>query len=298
MTQREDGRSERPIADAPGSGTGPSRGLRVLSADCSTCAGLCCVALAFTRSADFADDKPAGTACQHLDEEAFSCTVHATLRDRGYKGCTVFDCFGAGQRVTQETYGGRTWRESQQREQVFAVFGRARQLHELLWYLEEALTFDLEPSLLGAVREAYDRVDTLAGSAPEQLVAADLGPHWQSVDALLTQVSASMRGRAGPAPAAGRRDRRIGPRGDLMGADLSGADLRSAHLRGACLIAAQLRDTDLRGADLLGVDLRDADLRGADLSTSLFVTQVQVNAATGDARPALPPRLRRPQYWG
>ena len=37
-----------------------------LRADCSRCVGLCCVAPAFARSADFAVDKPAGTPCTNL----------------------------------------------------------------------------------------------------------------------------------------------------------------------------------------------------------------------------------------
>ena len=71
------------------------RGL--LAADCANCAGLCCVALAFTRSADFAFDKPAGDPCVNLLDD-FRCDIHPDLRDRGFKGCTVFDCLGAGQR--------------------------------------------------------------------------------------------------------------------------------------------------------------------------------------------------------
>ena len=39
---------------------------RDLTADCSRCAGLCCVLPAFAASADFAVDKPAGTPCRHL----------------------------------------------------------------------------------------------------------------------------------------------------------------------------------------------------------------------------------------
>ena len=82
-----------------------------LRADCSRCAGLCCVAPAFAASADFAIDKPAGVACPNLADD-FRCGIHAQLRDRGFPGCTVFDCFGAGQHITQGTFGGRTWRES------------------------------------------------------------------------------------------------------------------------------------------------------------------------------------------
>lgn len=82
-----------------------------LRADCSRCAGLCCVAPVFAASADFAIDKPAGVACLDLADD-FRCGIHAELRNRGFPGCTVFDCFGAGQRITQETFGGRTWRQA------------------------------------------------------------------------------------------------------------------------------------------------------------------------------------------
>lgn len=76
-----------------------------------------------------------------------------------------------------------------------------------------------------------------------------------------------------------------------MGADLRKTDLRGANLRGAFLIAADLRESDLSGADLIGADLRDADLRGADLVKSVFLTQMQINTAKGDAHTKLPPSL-------
>jgi uncharacterized protein YjbI with pentapeptide repeats len=45
------------------------------------------------------------------------------------------------------------------------------------------------------------------------------------------------------------------------------------------------------------VDFRDADLSGADLTESIFLTQSQLNAATGDATTKLPPMLNRPAHW-
>ena len=82
-----------------------------LRADCARCSALCCVALPYAASADFAYDKPAGRPCRHLDGHA--CSIHAELPQRGFPGCTVFDCLGAGQQVTQHTYGGLTWRDRQ-----------------------------------------------------------------------------------------------------------------------------------------------------------------------------------------
>lgn len=80
-----------------------------LRADCGQCFGLCCVALPFARSADFAIDKGAGEPCPNLESD-FRCGIHTRLRRTGFTGCTVYDCFGAGQRVSQVTFGGVDWR--------------------------------------------------------------------------------------------------------------------------------------------------------------------------------------------
>jgi uncharacterized protein YjbI with pentapeptide repeats len=89
-----------------GSGT---RTTRVLRPDCEKCVGLCCVAPAFSTSADFAIDKAAGEPCPNLQAD-FRCGIHASLRDRGFRGCTAYDCFGAGQRVAREVFAGADWR--------------------------------------------------------------------------------------------------------------------------------------------------------------------------------------------
>src|SRR5674536_229291 len=111
---------------------------RSLRADCERCFGLCCVAPAFSASADFAIDKDAGQPCPNLRPD-FRCGIHARLREQGFPGCTAYDCFGAGQQVAQVTFGGQNWRrDPQAAQQMFAVFSTMRQLHELLWYLTEA----------------------------------------------------------------------------------------------------------------------------------------------------------------
>src|SRR3982751_6963593 len=99
--------------------------------DCGRCAGLCCVAPAFARSADFALDKPAQRPCPHLRGD-FRCGIHARLPERGFRGCTVYDCFGAGQRLTTETFAGDDWRAA---PDVLAVFETARAPPELLSYV-------------------------------------------------------------------------------------------------------------------------------------------------------------------
>ena len=68
-----------------------------LKIDCKNCFGLCCVALYFSKFEGFPSDKVAGKPCSHLSDD-FSCKIHESLSDKGLKGCTAYDCFGAGKR--------------------------------------------------------------------------------------------------------------------------------------------------------------------------------------------------------
>lgn len=271
-----------------------------LRADCGACFALCCVAPAFAASADFAADKPAGQPCRNLRAD-FRCGIHDRLRPEGFPGCTVYDCFGAGQQVAQVTFGGRDWRrEPGLARSMFDAFAVMRQLHEFLWYLAEALTLPAARPIHGELRRAYQDVDERTRLRPDALAELDLAVLGRRADDLLRQASELVRagfrrGHSGPGGPGGRR---IGPRADLVGADLRRVDLVGRDLRGAYLIGADLRGADLRGADLIGADLRGARLDGADLRGSIFLTQPQVDAARGDAGTRLPPPLRRPAHWG
>ncbi|MFF7450088.1 MULTISPECIES: pentapeptide repeat-containing protein [unclassified Streptomyces] len=262
-----------------------------LRGDCASCFGLCCVALPFAASADFARDKPAGTPCANLQED-HRCGIHARLRQRGYNGCTVYDCFGAGQKVSQVTFGGQDWRTGprERAREMFDLFPVVRQLHELLWYLTEALTLPAARPVHADLRRMLERTEALTRRTPAELAALDVPAHRQEVNVLLLRTSELVR--------AGTRGKKKDRRGaDLVGARLKGADLRDANLRGACLIAADLTGADLRGADLIGADLRDTVLTDADLTGAFFLTQPQLNAARGSAGTRLPGSLTRPGHW-
>ena len=283
-----------------------------LHAECASCFGLCCVALAFTRSADFPIDKDAGEPCRNLRPD-HRCGIHPDLRDRGFVGCTVYDCFGAGQKISGSTFAGQDWREHPEvRASMFALLPVLRHVHELLWYLTEAValterhgardrtdrTDELgshDPALTSDLRAAVDRVEHLSLGAPDDLLALDLDALRGSVNPLLLRASEGARARSAHQP----RGRRAEHRGaDLVGRRLAGADLRGASLRGALLVGADLHGADLRGADLVGADLRGTDLRGADLTDALFLTQTQIDAARGDSATLLPAGLEHPGHWG
>jgi uncharacterized protein YjbI with pentapeptide repeats len=257
-----------------------------LRADCTRCFALCCVVPAFAKSVDFAIDKPARTPCPNLLGD-FRCGIHTGLRDAGFTGCTVYDCFGAGQQVAQVTFGGTSWRDDPaSAKTMFDVFPVVRQLHELLWYLTEALELEPAHALHPAARELKRTIEALTAGTPDEILALDVGPHWERANALLLRASELTRGKG--------KNRRGA---DLVGKDLKGANLRASTLRGAYLIGAKLTKADLRLVDFIGADLRGADLSGADLTGAFFLTQAQVDAARGDGTTKLPKSVSRPAHW-
>lgn len=239
-----------------------------LAADCTRCAALCCVVPAFTRSAEFAEDKPPATPCKNLAAD-HRCSIHARLRSSGYAGCTVFECFGAGQRLTS----------LQENVPSAAVFFGLRRQHQTLWLLREALGYALSTLRREQVSAAIEAVVVEA----ERL---DGVPDPSAVR-LLRAVSADLRSTYAEVVLPDR----------LFGADLRGRDLRGADLRGAMLLGARLDGVDLTSADLTGADLRATRLQGADLTDALFVHASQLDAAAGDSTTRLPSGMRRPGHW-
>ncbi|MGW8376713.1 pentapeptide repeat-containing protein [Streptomyces sp. ODS28] len=261
-----------------------------LSGDCSACFGLCCVALPFSASADFAADKEAGRPCGNLLAD-FRCGIHDRLRESGYAGCTVYDCFGAGQQVSQVTFGGVDWRSAPDTaRRMFEVFPVMRQIHELLRYVTEALHLPAARPVHGELDAARQELEDLTRDNADAVAGADVPGLRARFNPLLLRASELAR-----AEVPGRTKDRRGA--DLFGAKLTGARLRGACLRGAVLVAARLDGADLRRADLTGADLRDADVRGADLTGALFVTQPQLEAARGDSATRIPEGLTRPRHW-
>lgn len=274
--------------------------LKDLRADCKNCFGLCCVALYFSASEGFPNDKAAGQPCVNLRPD-FKCSIHKSLAERGFKGCIAFDCFGAGQKVSQVSFGGNDWRKvSKSAETMFKVFLIVSQLQELLWYLSEALTSEATYLIHEDLRSMIAETERLTHLSPELLLKLDAEAQRAKVDPLLLKTSELVRAEVSHGPRRNflKHRRAFGRGPDLIGADLRKKELRGENLRGAYLIAADLREVDLSGADLIGADLRDADLRGADLSKSVFLTQSQINAAKGDAGTKIPSALSRPTHWG
>ncbi|WP_374574549.1 hypothetical protein [Phenylobacterium sp.] len=144
-----------------------------LSPDCARCAALCCVSLAFDRSASFAIDKPNGVVCPNLADDNL-CRIHADRERLGFSGCISFDCLGAGQRVIQEVFGGRSWRDDPALlPDITRAFTIMRQVHEALLLLREAAKLALPEAERGALERLLTDLAPSGGWTLEALAAVE-----------------------------------------------------------------------------------------------------------------------------
>jgi hypothetical protein len=154
--------------------------------DCSRCAALCCLSLAFDRSESFAFDKAAGEPCRLLAAD-HGCSIHAERERRGFGGCIGYDCRGAGQRVTQELFGGRSWRaEPALARPMSEAFWRLRRVHELLAGLALTERLALDPERARRRRELERVLDPPGGFEPGTLEALPLEAAAHAVRELLS----------------------------------------------------------------------------------------------------------------
>ena len=109
---------------------------------------------------------------------------------------------------------------------MFAVFPVMRDLHELLWYLAEAMTLPRVRPVREELARAYAETERLTREPAGVLVETDTAAYRREVNTLLRRASELVR--------AGARGR------DLRDADLRGADLsRSVFLLRSQLDAAR-----------------------------------------------------------
>lgn len=137
-----------------------------LKTDCSKCAALCCVMLAFDKGKDFAFDKNPCEPCRNLS--GHSCTIHDKLTQEGLPGCVAYDCLGAGNRVVQEVFAGQSWQEEPRLMPVMMeAFSAMREVHKRIDLLRAAETLSLEPSDDKKRRDFLDYLEQHRWSGPE-----------------------------------------------------------------------------------------------------------------------------------
>jgi len=157
-----------------------------LRADCSRCAGLCCVVPAFYAVQGFAYDKPAHTACTQLTRND-RCAIHSNRVARGFPGCVGFDCYGAGQRVTQELLAGASWRSSPENAaRAFAAYESYVALHRLMATLALAET-SVPAALAAPLRAKREQLDDLCRTDDAKAGRLDVASLRAETNALLRE---------------------------------------------------------------------------------------------------------------
>ena len=164
-----------------------------LTPDCARCDALCCVLLAFDASDAFGFDKPACTACTHLAPDN-ACRIHAGLDQQGFRGCVLFDCHGAGQRITGQVFAGRSWRDDPGlMPDMTDAFRTLRRLHEAALLLQQAARLPLSPAQEASRHRLLANLDLGRDWTEAGLHALSAGPQFQAVSAFLASLRETLR---------------------------------------------------------------------------------------------------------
>lgn len=203
----------------------------------------------------------------------------------------AYDCFGAGQKVTQVVCQGKTWQDKDVKaDEMYRIFLAVYQLHQMLWYMNEAALLIPASDIHEVVESAIQDLDRLTRQAPEALLKMDLEICRERTNRLLKEVWHRVR-KSIKAPAKAKKSV------DFIGRDFKKAVLDGQDFSMSLLIAANLEGCSLKGANFLGADLRDTNFKNADLSESIFLTQAQVNSAKGNEYTKLPEFIICPEIW-
>ncbi|MDF2543368.1 MAG: pentapeptide repeat-containing protein [Herbinix sp.] len=259
-----------------------------LKIDCSKCSGLCCTALYFSKLDGFPEDKEAGKPCVNLQSD-FRCKIHAELPRRKMKGCLGYDCFGAGQKVTQTIYPHTTWSTENNPQQIFEVFLIVFQLHQILYYLAEAKTILPARNLWYDIEVLITENKSICSAPTKDILTTDINDYRKRANECLKKVSNLVKLNYS-------LDKKEHEK-NYMGKAFKGKNFHGADFTMTLLIAAKFNGCNFNGANFLGADTRDTDFSDADLSEAVYLTQGQVNSARGNSATKLPINLTHPITW-
>jgi hypothetical protein len=99
------------------------------------------------------------------------CSIHARRWEFGYQACAGFDCFGAGQWITQKLFANARWTDSPDiRDAMFTAYRLWLPRFEAAALLEAALPHvrdDAARSLLSARIDALTGADAIDAGLPD-----------------------------------------------------------------------------------------------------------------------------------
>ncbi|MHA7772780.1 hypothetical protein [Roseibium sp. M-1] len=166
-----------------------------LKPDCSSCAALCCVVFAFDKSESFGIDKGAGEVCPNLGNSG-KCNIFGKREELGFSGCVAYDCYGAGQRVTNQVFAGRSWRDDPKlKTRMGEALSVLRQVHEQLVLLAAAEKLSLDDFERQKLSKLQADLAPVTGWSEEGLQAFPLTQTVRDVSAFLTSLRRHVGGK-------------------------------------------------------------------------------------------------------
>lgn len=263
--------------------------LQQLKSDCSKCSGLCCTALFFSKIDGFPEDKIAGKPCMNLQKD-YQCKIHKNLEENKMKGCIGYDCFGAGQHITQAIYHGQTWQDiPNQAKEIFDVFIIVFQLYQIRYFLAEAMTIIPAKTLHDEIKSLITEYETMCNYSPKDILLVDI-ENCRSRANLLLKKACSLS-----LECLNKNNKKCPS--DFLGRNFKNRDMSGLDLSTKLLIAANFESCVFHGTIFLGADTRDTNFSNADLREAIFLSQGQINSARGNRNTKLPTHLDYPVTW-
>lgn len=91
------------------------------------------------------------------------------------RGCIGYDCFGAGQKVTQVIYNSSNWHTKPTKAQeMYDVFLAIFQLHQILYFLAEAKTIIPARALWDDINVLVKEGREVCNSTPHYILAYNI----------------------------------------------------------------------------------------------------------------------------
>lgn len=164
-----------------------------LVSDCSRCSGLCCIALYCFQSDGFPQDKPIGKPCINLMDN-FKCRIHEDLESMGMRGCIGYDCFGAGQYLTEEIYGGVTWKtQPGKTKEICDMYMLIYRLFQLRFFLYESRKLVSSEVLLPEISRLLQENDSICKLPMQEMLKYPIDAYQDKVNGVLKKSCAALK---------------------------------------------------------------------------------------------------------
>ena len=256
--------------------------------DCSRCSGLCCIALYCFKSDGFPQNKPVGKPCINLMDN-FKCRIHNDLERMGMRGCIGYDCFGAGQYLTEEVYSGVTWQTQPERvKEICDLYMFMYRMFQLRFFLYESKKLASSETLLPEINQLLQENDEICRLPIQEMLPYPIDAYQDKVNHVLKKSCVELNKFLGV---------KNSTETNFLNRNFKGKNLSGFDFNMKPLIASNFQNCNFKGATFIGTDTRDANFDGADLREAVFLSQGQINAAKGSRRTKLPKHLKYPVTW-